>query len=113
MQVFNIFLLLMIGDSLIYIVLFCLYMLLHVIQKLLNTINDTTARLNLNFKYLPAYAKHLSTTQLNEFVKEQIRISREVDLPLLKYLEGMTEKQIFDFALKGAKEFLDKLALNQ
>jgi PAS domain S-box-containing protein len=62
---------------------------------------------------LPAYARYLSANKLNEFVGEQIRLSREVNLPLLKHLKGMTEEQIIDFASEGAKEFLNKLALNQ
>jgi len=62
---------------------------------------------------LPAFADYLLREKLDEFVTEQIRVSREVNLPLLKYFEGMAEEQILGFAREGSKDFLSKIAANQ
>jgi PAS domain S-box-containing protein len=55
----------------------------------------------LHFKYLPAYASYLLHSRLEEFVREQIRLSRELELPILKLFEHLGDEEIFKLSLKS------------
>ncbi len=76
-----------------------------------NAINSETARLN--FSFLPSFAQYILTNQLREFIKIQIRISREVELPLIKFFEGMAEDDLIELSEISAKELLNHLGKNQ
>ncbi len=62
---------------------------------------------------MPEYANYLLANKLVDFVKEQIAISKEIKLPLLKYLEIMPQQQFFELASQSATEFLTKVAANK
>src|SRR4051812_25335382 len=66
----------------------------------------------LNFKYLPAYAKYLLENKLDEFVKAQLQLLREINLPLLKLLQNFTEDELIDQGLISSKELLSNCAEN-
>ena len=68
---------------------------------------------DLLFTYLPLFAKFLLDKHLEDFVKEQLRISRELNLPLLKYFTGMSEEALLDFSKKGSGELLHYFAENR
>ena len=67
----------------------------------------------LDFKYLPAFARFLLNKHIDEFVRIQLRISREVKLPLLSALESMTEEQLIQLSTVTTAEFLTYLANNE
>lgn len=71
------------------------------------------SKLDLQFTYLPAFAKFLLDKHLPSFVKEQVRLSRELDLPLLKYFSGMNEDELLAFSKKSAADLLEYLADNR
>lgn len=67
---------------------------------------------DLHFTYLPLFAKFLLDNHLGDFVREQIRLSRELDLPLLKYFSSLSEDELVTFSKKGAGELLTYFAEN-
>jgi PAS domain S-box-containing protein len=68
---------------------------------------------DLLFTYLPLFAKFLLDNHLEDFVKEQLRLSRELHLPLLKYFSGMSEEELLSFSKKGSAELLTYFAGNR
>lgn len=67
----------------------------------------------LDFKYLPAFAEFLLTRHVDEFVRIQLRLSREVNLPLLTMLGSMSDEQLIQLSTGTTSEFLGYLAKNQ
>ena len=70
-------------------------------------------RTGLHLIHLPHFAKFLYDHHLTEFVQEQIRISRELDLPVMKYLESMHPDELQTFAIRNAGDYLQLLAANK
>ncbi|MBA3664623.1 MAG: hypothetical protein H0W61_10490 [Bacteroidetes bacterium] len=64
------------------------------------------------FQYLPDYAQFLLNNKLEEFVTVAIRFCRELDLPLLRHLSKISEKELIDLSLKSYREILGALAQN-
>lgn len=65
-----------------------------------------------SFEFLPAYAAFLLEEKLDAFTREQIRLSVELDLPLLKLFGHLTEAEIFELSRRGQVEFLTYLSEN-
>lgn len=72
-----------------------------------------TIYLKLNFNYLPSYAKFLIENKLHEFVKEQLHLSKKIELPLLKFLKDFSEEQLIKLGLQTTQEFLNSCAENK
>ncbi len=70
-------------------------------------------QLQLIFSYLPAYATFLLENKMHDFVKQQILLSKEIKLPLLKYLENFSEEQLLALGLQTTEELLKSLAENK
>jgi PAS domain-containing protein len=64
------------------------------------------------FKYLPEFADFILKNHLVEFTTIGIRFSREVDLPMLKPLNKLTEEQLVELSLDANKLLLEKLHQN-
>lgn len=62
---------------------------------------------------LPAFAEYLLTQKLTEYVNEQLRLSRELDLPLLQHLSSLSEEELYGMAKASIIEFLNYLAQNR
>ncbi|WP_266363849.1 sensor histidine kinase [Tellurirhabdus rosea] len=60
----------------------------------------------LDFSYLPEFARFVLTNHLDEFVQEQIQLSRQINLSMLRYFEALPEAQFQALARQGATEFL-------
>ncbi len=67
----------------------------------------------LEFTYLPSYARYILENHLDSYVQESIRIAREIDLPLLKYLKNFSEEQLFALSKKTSIEFLTYFVENK
>lgn len=65
------------------------------------------------FKYLPEYAMYLLVKKLEEFVTDGIRFSREMDLPMLKPLAKIPEKELVKMSLESNKLLLKALSENK
>ncbi len=64
------------------------------------------------FQYLPDYAKYLLSNKLEEFVTVGIRFCREVDLPMLRPLSKIPEKQLIELSMQSNREILTALSEN-
>jgi hypothetical protein len=69
-------------------------------------------RSNFKFQYLPDYAKFILDNKLDEFVLIGIRFARELDLPMLRPLERLSEQQLLELSRESNKEILESLANN-
>jgi len=67
----------------------------------------------MTFTYLPAFTQYILDHRLEEYVLEQIRLSREVKLPLMAYFEAMPEEQLLALSTKSSTEFLTYFSTNQ
>ncbi len=63
---------------------------------------DTT----LVFSHLPGYARFIRENYLIPCIQEQLRLSREVNLPMLKYFADMPEEQLISMSITSYTEFL-------
>lgn len=67
----------------------------------------------MEFLYLPAYANFLLDNKLEAFVKEQLAISKKLEIPLLKYFESFGEQALLDLGKVTVSELLDYLIKNK
>lgn len=67
----------------------------------------------LTFKYLPAYAQFILDNKLQEFAVKTIRLSREVNLPLLKFFKSYSEEQLIQISTQSIAETLKMIAANR
>ena len=68
---------------------------------------------SLDFKFLPSFANFILDNYLDEYVKEQIRLSKEIDLPLLKYFASLSEGEMVDLLKKTNTENLRLISQNK
>lgn len=59
-----------------------------------------------DFQFFPAYAKFLLENKLREWSVEQLILSRENNLPLLKYLKDFSEEQLIELGITTTAELL-------
>lgn len=64
------------------------------------------------FQYLPDYANFLLQNKLTEFVTVGIRFCRELDLPMMRPLSKIPEKQLIELSKDSNTEILTGLAEN-
>jgi PAS domain S-box-containing protein len=55
---------------------------------------------------LPTFAKFILDNHLDEYVREGIRMTHEVNLPIMKFFKGLTEKELFEMSLSGTRDVL-------
>lgn len=65
-----------------------------------------------DYKYLPEFASYLLNDHFLEFVTDQLHVSRQVNLPLLKHLSHLKDEQIIEFGKQSSREYLENLANN-
>jgi len=65
------------------------------------------------FQYLPDYSKFLLDHKLDEFVTVGIRFCREMNLPLLRPLSKLPEKQLAELSRNSYEELLTALSNNK
>ncbi|MCW3086155.1 MAG: sensor signal transduction histidine kinase [Bacteroidetes bacterium] len=70
----------------------------------------TTAEPHLQL--LPGCAQYIIDHKLDEYITEQLRITREVKLPLLRFFDSLTEEQILVVGRRTALEFLQAITTN-
>src|SRR6478735_6209891 len=76
-------------------------------------VNDSAMAGNNNFAYLKAYATYLLENKLNELAGTQLTLSREINLPVLKHLEQISNDQLITIHLTVAKELLNCCTSNE
>lgn len=58
------------------------------------------------FSYLPGYARFVRDNYLVPYIQEQIRISREIELPMLRFFQNVTNDQLIAMAIESHRAFL-------
>ncbi|HEX8355912.1 MAG TPA: PAS domain-containing protein, partial [Segetibacter sp.] len=60
--------------------------------------------------HLQRFSRFLLDHHLRDFVKQQLILSREVEVPLLKYLKHFTEEQLIEISMVSLTEYLQYLS---
>lgn len=63
----------------------------------------------LQFRFLPGFAEYLKNKKLEEYIRVQVRYSREVDLPLMRFFDNMSDDQIAVISIPSTTSFLDSI----
>ena len=66
----------------------------------------------LHFIYMPAYARFLLDHKLDEFVRTQLQLSRDAQIPLLKFFSGMSDEELIRIGTASMKELLEAFENN-
>ncbi|MGE5520807.1 MAG: hypothetical protein ACM3VS_12830, partial [Candidatus Dadabacteria bacterium] len=68
---------------------------------------------NHRYTYLPAFSKFLLENYVDDLVREQLKLSYTVEIPLLEHLKHFTEEQLLELGRIGQVELLTYLAENR
>lgn len=63
--------------------------------------------------HLPAFAQFILQHRLNEFASLQLQLSQEAQVPLLKFLQHMSDEEKFELTKNGATQLLLNLSQNK
>lgn len=61
---------------------------------------------------LPSFAAFLLKNHIDDYTRDIIRLSYEVNVPLLKFLKGFSHEEIFQLSKNSGIEFLTRLSKN-
>jgi PAS domain S-box-containing protein len=67
----------------------------------------------LQLRYLPGFAEFIKKEKLVDYIRVQLRYSRELKLPLLRFFEKMSDEDIIAMSIASHTEFLDAVINNQ
>lgn len=70
-------------------------------------------KISVSFEHLPSYASRILHHELEDFVRELIRLYRAHDVPLLRFFQSMSDDQLFALSLASTREMLTLLAANR
>lgn len=65
------------------------------------------------FHHLPAFAKYVLDHHLNAFINEQVRLSHEMNIPVLQYLKHLTPEQLIEQFKPSNVELLQNFIANR
>lgn len=77
----------------------------------MKTSTETRTSLD-NLLHFPSFAQYILHQHLDDLVAMQLRISEEVEIPLMKFFAGMSYEQKFEIAKKGITDLLTNLSQN-
>jgi PAS domain S-box-containing protein len=66
-----------------------------------------------NLQYLPSFARYLLEHKLNEFMEVQVRISQELDIPMLRAFRELNPGQRAEILRQRITNFLGRLSENK
>ncbi len=64
---------------------------------------------SLDFEQLPQFARFIFENHLEDYVRELLQLSRQLEIPTLKYFDHLSEEELFKFSLKNNSAFLQSL----
>lgn len=67
----------------------------------------------LEFKVLPDYARFLLTHQLEAVARMQLQLSRDLNVPILKFFKDLPETQLVELSIQSSTEILTAFADNK
>lgn len=59
--------------------------------------------------HLPAFIRFILENKLEEFIRLQIQISRDIEAPVMKFFEGMPDDQLIQFSLEPTRAYWNYL----
>lgn len=65
------------------------------------------------FEQLPAFASFLKNNCVEEYVMETLRLTKEVNLPMMKYLASISDEDLFKMSIASTGEFLAAVETNK
>jgi PAS domain S-box-containing protein len=65
------------------------------------------------YQHLPLLARFILDGHINEFAVQQLHLSRQYDVPLLRLLSNYSDEQLLEISSESIKEILGYLANNQ
>ncbi len=79
-------------------------------QPKYNQMNETPAgKKKFLFQYLPGYAAYLLQNHLEAFVTELVRVSRQEDVPLLRFFSSYTDQDLVKMGMSSNTDLLTKI----
>lgn len=63
----------------------------------------------LQFRFLPGFAEYLKNNKLEDYIRVQIRYSREVNLPLMRFFDNLSDDQMMAISIPSTTAFLDSI----
>jgi PAS domain S-box-containing protein len=66
-----------------------------------------------HYRYLPDFCRFLLEERLDDFCLEQLRISRQLDLPILRRLQHFSDEQLLEISRGSMTEYLTYLSGNK
>ncbi len=76
----------------------------------------TTKNSNLSvspLKYLPSYANYLVQNKLTEYAGHQLKLSLELNLPILKAFSNLSYEQVLSIVIESSRDYLFYLSQNK
>ncbi|MBS1687893.1 MAG: PAS domain-containing protein [Bacteroidetes bacterium] len=65
------------------------------------------------FKHFPNYAKHIRDNYIIPYIREQLTLARQVNMPLLNFFQSMSEEEIISMSIPSHTEFLTAVEENR
>jgi len=65
------------------------------------------------FKHFPKYAKHIRDNYIVPYIREQLTLARQVNMPLLNFFQSMSEEEIISMSITSHTEFLTAVEENR
>ena len=79
-------------------------------QNAIETTKGSESRLI--FKHFPKYAAYVRENFLVPYIQEQLKLSHELHLPMLKYFSQYTDEQLIELGKEGHSAYLTAIAEN-
>ncbi|MFN8285703.1 MAG: PAS domain S-box protein [Chitinophagales bacterium] len=71
-----------------------------------STVSNESFKTPINgFVHLPKFIHYILENKLEEFIREQLAVSREVDAPILKYFSSIPDEQLIQMSIEPTREF--------
>jgi PAS domain S-box-containing protein len=67
----------------------------------------------LRLRYLPGFAAFIKETKLVDYIRVQLRYSRELNLPLLRFFDQVSEEDMVAMSVPSTTEFMDAIIQNE
>ncbi|MGN6568445.1 MAG: PAS domain-containing protein, partial [Flavipsychrobacter sp.] len=65
------------------------------------------------FKHFPHYAKHVRDNYIVPYIKEQLTLARQVNMPLLDFFQSMSEDELVQMSIPSHSDFLTAVEENR
>jgi PAS domain S-box-containing protein len=85
---------------------------MNLLKEIINTGAVIDDEERLTFLYLPDYARYLLANKVRDMALRQHELSKELNIPLLRYFSHLTEDQLIELGQEGTRRLLRALENN-